>query len=203
MQTLFSILAFIVALAAHESAHAWSAHLLGDTTARDTGRMTLNPLAHIDPLGTLILPAVLILTRFPVVFGWAKPVPVDPSKFSSPRKGLMITSAAGPAANFIVAMVCAVFLRLISAGILPLQALGLFFFYCMIINIIIGLFNLIPVPPLDGSNIVAGILAPDVALSYMRLSRYGMIILFVLLYLGLFQRILLPIADLIIRFLMG
>ncbi len=200
MATVFMIIAFIIALAVHEFAHAWSAQLLGDNTARSSGRMTLNPLAHIDPFGTILLPALLILARFPVVFGWAKPVPVNPANFASPRKGMMITSAAGPIANFVAAGIFAVFLNAAVNGVLFFPELGLLFFYGVLINVVIGLFNLIPIPPLDGSNIVAGILPPAAAANYMKLSRYGFLILIALLYLGFFERVLRPLLALIMGF---
>ena len=203
MGTFFSIVAFIIAIAAHELAHAWTAYKLGDTTARDQGRMTLNPVAHIDLFGTLILPVLLIITRFPVVFGWAKPVPINPSNFEFPRKGMMITSVAGPLANLLLAGVFSVFLKASSNGILFPPAAGMFFVYCILINVVIGIFNLVPVPPLDGSNILMGLLPLKAAASYIKMSRYGFLIIVVLLYLGLFERIIMPIASLLIRFLIS
>ncbi|MFA6635780.1 MAG: site-2 protease family protein [Candidatus Omnitrophota bacterium] len=203
METVFSIVAFIIAIGAHEFFHAAAAYRLGDMTARDSGRLTLNPAAHVDLFGTLILPALLILTRFPVVFGWAKPVPVNPANFDSPRHGMMITSIAGPMANFILAVVFAGLLRLTAAGNLLPQSAGVFFLYCILINVVIGLFNLIPVPPLDGSNILAGLLPLKAAVSYMKVSRYGFLILIALLYLGVFERLILPLAASIIKFLIG
>jgi Zn-dependent protease len=203
MGTIFSIAAFIIAIGAHEFSHAAAAYRLGDMTARDSGRLTLNPAAHVDLFGTLILPALLILTRFPVVFGWAKPVPVNPANFDSPRRGMMITSIAGPLANFVMAIIFAGLLRLTTAGNLLPQSAGVFFLYCILINVVIGLFNLIPVPPLDGSNILAGLLPLKAAVSYMKISRYGFLILIALLYLGVFERLILPLAASIINFLVG
>lgn len=202
MGTFVSLIAFVVALAAHEFAHARVAYALGDTTARDSGRLTLNPLAHIDPMGTLILPAILILTRFPVVFGWAKAVPVDPSNFVSPRKGMMITSAAGPAANFALALVFVFLFKFSSEGIPSFSAIRPFFAYSILINIVLGIFNLIPVPPLDGANILAGILPFKAAVSYMKFSRYGILVLVGLLYLGLFERFIMPVVSFIANMLL-
>jgi Zn-dependent protease len=203
MSTIFSIIAFIIAIAAHEMAHALAANKLGDNTAKLAGRMTLNPAAHIDPFGTVVLPLLLVITRFPVVFGWAKPVPVNPANFDSPRKGMMITSAAGPAANFVTAGVFAVFLRLTVLGILFPPGWGMFFVYGVLINMVIGLFNLIPVPPLDGSNILAGLLPLEAARRYMKISRYGFVIVIALLSLGLFERVMMPVVSTIIRGLLN
>lgn len=200
---VFSVVAFIIAIASHEAAHAWAAYKLGDTTAQSAGRMTFNPIAHIDPVGTIILPALLILTQFPVVFGWAKPVPVNPLNFSSPRKGMMITGSAGPISNFLVAGFFAVIFRMASTWIYLPSWMGMFFVYCVLINLVIGFFNLIPVPPLDGSNILAGILPPRVAAAYMKISRYGFLIVVALLYFGLFERIIIPAAYLFLRLLVG
>jgi Zn-dependent protease len=201
MGTIVSIFAFIAAIAAHEFAHAWSAHSLGDMTARSSGRMTLNPLAHIDLFGTILLPAMLIFARFPVVFGWAKPVPVNPANFASPRKGMMMTSAAGPLANFILAGIFSVLLRSLSGAPSFPPLLSLFFVYSILINVVIGLFNLIPLPPLDGSNILAGLLPERAAASYMKLSKYGLIFLVAFLYLGLFDRLIMPVASMLIHLL--
>ena len=203
MSTFYSILAFIIAIATHEAAHAWAAYRLGDNTAKLSGRMTLNPIKHIDPFGTLILPALLILTKFPVVFGWAKPVPVNPANFASPRKGMMITSAAGPLSNLLLAGIFAVFLKAAAKGILFPPEVGMFFVYGVLINVVIGVFNLIPVPPLDGANIMAGLLPLEAARSYMKISRYGFLIMVALLYLGLFEKLIMPIAGALIKFLVG
>lgn len=202
METLVSVLAFVVAIAAHEFAHAWSAAILGDDTARTSGRLTFNPAAHIDLVGTIILPAFLIITRFPVVFGWAKPVPVNPSNFVSPRKGMMITSAAGPLANFSLALIFSLLFNITSGEVLIFPAIRMFFIYSVLINSVLGIFNLIPVPPLDGSNILAGLLPLKAALSYLRLSRYGFFILLALLYFGIFEKLILPVAFLFIKLLL-
>jgi Zn-dependent protease len=161
----------------------------------------LNPLAHIDLFGTILLPAMLIFARFPVVFGWAKPVPVNPANFASPRKGMMMTSAAGPLANFILAGIFSVLLRSLSGAPSFPPLLSLFFVYSILINVVIGLFNLIPLPPLDGSNILAGLLPERAAASYMKLSKYGLIFLVAFLYLGLFDRLIMPVASMLIHLL--
>ncbi len=204
MDTALSLVTFIIAIGVHEAAHALVAYRLGDTTARSAGRLTLNPLAHIDPFGTIVLPALLVLTGFPVVFGWAKPVPVNPLNFESPRKGMMMTSAAGPAANFITACIFGFIFRsfLSAGGDLP-RILVMFCLYAVFLNVVIGIFNLIPVPPFDGSGILAGILPPGTAAAYLRFSRYGFLAVAALLYLGLFEKIIMPAAQVIMRFLTG
>lgn len=202
METLLSVLAFVIAIAAHEAAHAWSAEKLGDNTARLSGRMTLNPAAHIDIVGTILLPFLLLIARFPVIFGWAKPVPVDPSNFASPRKGMMITSAAGPVTNFLLAALFSLFFNVTSGEALLFPAVRVFFVHSVLINLVVGVFNLIPIPPLDGSNILAGILPEKAALSYLSVSRYGFLILIALLYFGLFERVVLPVVFLFIQFLL-
>jgi Zn-dependent protease len=198
---IISILVFLLAVAAHETAHGYAAYLMGDRTAKDAGRLTLNPIAHIDPVGTVVLPALLILARSPVLFGWAKPVPVDPRNFRYPRKGMFITSLAGPFTNFGLAIVAAVILK---TGIVhPPSAVWTFLLYSVIINLILGVFNLLPVPPLDGANMLFSVLPVEAYRYFMRFERYGFLILMGLLYLGLFDRVILPAVYSITRFLMG
>ncbi len=145
----------------HECAHAWSAHKLGDDTAKLEGRMTLSPLAHIDPFGGLLL---LLFG-----FGWAKPVPVNPNNFENPRKGMMLTAIAGPLSNLIAAFAGMIALRLYSGNI---EALSDALFYFVIININLCVFNMIPVPPLDGSRVLTYFLPPNAAIWFMRNQRY-------------------------------
>ncbi len=198
---LISILVFMIVIVAHELAHGYVAFRLGDTTARDAGRLTLNPLAHADPVGTILLPAMLIIMRSPVIFGWARPVPVNPRNFSDPRKGMLLTSLAGPAANLAlaIAFASAFKLGLFRPGSIP----WVFLLYGVIISLVLGVFNMIPIPPLDGSNILASILPPDLARRYMRLQPYGFLILIALLYLGLFERVILPLVRTLTRVLVG
>ncbi|MBD3426122.1 MAG: site-2 protease family protein [Candidatus Omnitrophica bacterium] len=198
---IISISVFVVVIVIHELAHGYVAYRLGDTTARDAGRLTLNPLAHADPIGTVLLPALLIISRAPVVFGWAKPVPVNPNNFNDPRKGMLLTSCAGPASNLILAVFFAVIFR---AGIFPPGSLpGLFLLYGVLISLVLGIFNLIPIPPLDGGGIVAAILPREAARKYEKLDRYGFIILIGLLYLGLFDRVILPLVGVLTKMLLS
>jgi Zn-dependent protease len=183
----------------HEVAHGYVALRNGDPTARMLGRLTLNPIPHIDPIGTIILPLLLLLTHSPILFGWARPVPVNPLNFRNHKWGEISVSAAGPLSNLGLAVVFAVLFRLAGSneGLLLLANIG------VSLNIILALFNLIPIPPLDGSHILAWVLPRNLALTYQRLEPYGFILLLVLLYLGVFNAILIPFYRLIKAILLG
>ncbi len=174
---------FLLALTIHEYAHGWLANRLGDPTARLQGRLTLNPLAHLDPIGTL---AIVLIG-----FGWARPVPVDSRYLARPRRDMMFIAAAGPISNLVMAMAVAFCYRLIpwaAAGpewawlILPLRTMlrtGVW------VNVILAVFNLLPIPPLDGSRVVSGLLPLRQALTYSRLEPYGFVIIFLLFFTGI------------------
>ena len=166
----------IVAIVFHEVAHGWAALSLGDPTAKEQRRLSLNPIRHVDPVGTVVLPGFLALVGAPV-FGWAKPVPVDANRLRNPRFGMMAVAAAGPATNFALALLGAAALGLASAAGLaasPLVSQGLFTF--ILINLFIGVFNLLPIPPFDGSHIVEGALPRRWAAGYEKLRPYGMVL---------------------------
>ncbi len=188
---------FLLAITVHEAAHGLIAWKLGDPTAKQAGRLTLNPLKHLDPVGTL----VLVVTQ---LIGWAKPVPVDSRYFKDPLRGMMLVGLAGPAANFICAVLlsrayvaCMGFLAAPDAAwqirlFVPLAGI------CqagMVINLVLGYFNLLPIPPLDGSNIVAGLLPVRTALRYMAFGRYGFIVIILLAMTGILGDILLPVVQ--------
>lgn len=181
------IVPLVIAIVFHEVAHGWVANLLGDPTARDLRRLSLNPIRHVDPFGTLILPGMLSLAGAPV-FGWAKPVPVNKARLRDPRTGMMAVAAAGPATNLLLALAGAVALGLLvrpymggqaSSELVGFVAENLKNF--LLINIFLALFNLMPIPPFDGSHIVEGVLPHRLALQYERLRPLGFPILFLLL----------------------
>jgi Zn-dependent protease len=195
---LFASLAVLLfSLTVHEAAHAWSAFRLGDSTARHLGRVSLNPVVHIDPIGTLLLPLIAAVTGAPLI-GWAKPVPVDTRRLGRPRRDFMIVAAAGPASNLALAVVAALVLRLaprqdLAAGgfevVGPIVVLAL---VGLQVNLLLALFNMIPVPPLDGGNVLGGLLSGALRARYEALRPYGVFILYGLMLSGAVAAILGP-----------
>ncbi|MFP4126051.1 MAG: site-2 protease family protein [Alphaproteobacteria bacterium] len=176
------LLPIILAITLHEAAHGWAADRLGDDTARRAGRVSLNPIRHVDPVGTLLLPGFLLMVA-PIVFGWAKPVPVQPGRLHHPKRDMALVAAAGPALNFVLAVVCAWLL------LLPATIGGDFGLWlqhnllnALLINLVLGVFNLFPVPPLDGGRIAVGLLPMGLARRWAQLERYGLLILLGLLF---------------------
>jgi Zn-dependent protease len=160
-------------LTVHEAAHAWSADRLGDPTARLLGRLSLNPIVHIDLIGTVILPIVAVISNLPII-GWAKPVPVNVSRLGSPRRDFMLVAAAGPASNLLLALLGAIAVR---AAVGPDALSGSHpLVQVVLINVFLALFNLVPVPPLDGGNVLAGLLPPAAADVFVRLRPYGFLV---------------------------
>ena len=199
MGILVSLAIFFSAVIIHEFAHAFVAYHLGDTTAQRMGRLTLNPLAHIDPFGTILLPIMLITLHSPVLFGWAKPVPINFSSLKNPKRDMIWVGFAGPAANLLLAFTATLFLKISSydPGTLIASVVG----YLITVNIVLAVFNLIPIPPLDGSRILMGLLPTPLAIAVSRLEPYGFILLFALLYIGLFDRIVWPVASALLHLL--
>jgi Zn-dependent protease len=207
-------LPLVFAIVLHEVAHGWVANKLGDHTARDMGRLTLNPISHIDLFGTIIMPLMLfVLTNGKMLFGYAKPVPINPYNFRDPKKGMALSSLAGPGINMVLAISFAFLLRVVMPaieGFTPKPAwewfslpISLMFGYGVIINVVLGVLNLIPVPPLDGSRVVYWILPDKQAAAYYRLEPYGMVILMLLIMFGVLGRIISPIIRPILSLLLG
>ncbi len=198
MGILISLLVFSSAIVVHEFSHAFVAYKRGDMTAARSGRLTLNPLAHIDPFGTILLPIFLIAVRSPVLFGWAKPVPIDFSALKNPKKDIIWVGLAGPAANLLLALAATLVVKSgVVSETIPAQIAG----HVILVNVILAVFNLVPIPPLDGSRIIMGLLPLPLAIRYAAIEPYGFIILFALLYLGLFNIIVWPIVGWVIHLL--
>ena len=191
----------IFAITVHEVAHGWVANQRGDATAKMLGRLTLNPAKHIDPVGTILVPAVLYFTGSPFLFGWAKPVPINFNALKSPKQDMILVALAGPVSNFIMALlwllVVAFTLDMPDQFLLKMAGFGI------AINLILGVFNLLPLPPLDGSRVVSALLPNHLAYQYNKLEVYGLYILLGLLFLGIFERVILPIVNFILNYLLG
>ena len=188
---LYVVLLFSVCL--HEFAHAWAANRCGDDTAKLMGRMTLNPIAHIDPIGTIIFPLLAMMTGAPL-FGWAKPVPVNSARFGNYKRDDIFVSLAGVASNLLLALTAAFMLRAIyiSGGFPYAQPVIFMLRYLMYINVILGVFNLVPIPPLDGSHVLYHYLPMEAAQKFQMLRQYGFILLILLLMTGVLGVLIAP-----------
>lgn len=198
-QFLIVLPVLLFSVVVHECAHGMAAERAGDPTARMLGRITLNPLPHLDPIGSVVVPLFLVITHSHFFIAWAKPVPVNPYNFRSPRRDDIIVSASGPASNFLLALGFAL-LTLLAFWLVPQSAgnqqwvrnLFMLLNYGILINLFLAFFNLIPVPPLDGSHILRNLLPPEAARSYDRIQPYGFIILVLMIYFNLMVIVIYP-----------
>ena len=207
-QLVVVFLVLIFSLTVHESAHAWTAARLGDPTAKRLGRITLNPVAHVDPIGTVVLPLVAFTTGAPII-GWAKPVPVQRQHLKDPRRDFLYIAAAGPASNIVLAVCAAVVLRVLPVS--PISVAGGFEVPAWAVaatifelNLLLAVFNMVPIPPLDGGNVLAGVLPANLASTFDRVVRpWGFVILYALLLTGALSAIIVPPYLLLSRLLTG
>jgi len=202
-QILIAFGILIASLTFHEAAHAWTANKLGDPTARMLGRLSLNPAVHVDVVGTLVFPLIAMLTGFPLI-GWAKPVPVDLRNLEHPRRDFAIVAIAGPISNLILAAAGAVVFTLWDANAASptneLIATGLIRF--VLLNVLLAVFNMIPIPPLDGGNVLMGILPESMAAIVDKLRPWGFVLLYVLMLSGLLAAIIFPVQRAVLNWLL-
>ena len=194
---LIAAIPILLAVSLHESAHGLVAHWLGDDTAKSLGRLTVNPLKHIDPIGTVVVPIVLVLL-IGLPFGWAKPVPVNPSRFISPLKDMALVALAGPAANFLMAIFWAL-LMVTGVHLLPASQLKILLTamagWGVSINLVLMVLNLLPLPPLDGGRIITGVMPLSLARYFIRFERIGILLVILLLASGFLGKILNPMVQ--------
>jgi Zn-dependent protease len=186
---------FFFSIIIHEVAHGYTALIKGDPTAKESGRLTLSPLPHIDIVGSIILPLLLIFTRSSVIFGWAKPVPINPFYLKNPKRDFMWIGLAGPLSNIGIAVIFSIIIRM---GIT-----GEFVIYGVTINLLLAFFNLLPIPPLDGSRVLQGFLPYEWEEKYMQIERFGFLIIFFLLWTGLLHLVLIPLMRVSFKVLTG
>jgi Zn-dependent protease len=205
-QVFISFIVLLFSLTVHEMAHAWTADRLGDPTARLLGRVSLNPIVHADPIGTVLFPLLAMVSGAPLI-GWAKPVPVSSGRLGNPRRDFILVAAAGPASNLLMAFAAALLLSVlpispkisgetnVSAPVATILSQGLR------LNVLLAVFNMIPIPPLDGGNVLAGLLPPRLAVSFNRLRPYGFLLLYALVFSGGFDYLVLRPSRLIVSWL--
>lgn len=207
---LISALPILIAITFHEVAHGYVAFRLGDPTAKLLGRLTLNPLAHIDLFGTIIMPIMLfVLTEGRFVFGYAKPVPINPANFTNPRKGMALSAIAGPVTNIALALASVILLKLVIApiaGLSPdtvketvMKPLLMIFSASVVVNVVLASFNLIPIPPLDGGRVLTGLLPSKQAISFSKIEPFGFIIVLVLIYTGIANLFIMPFITFFLK----
>jgi Zn-dependent protease len=208
VQVFISFLVLLFSLTVHEAAHAWSADRLGDATARMLGRVSLNPAVHVDPIGTVLFPLIALLTNLPVI-GWAKPVPVNILNLHKNwREKYMVIAAAGPASNIVLAVIASLVLRAVapsSADALEagqVSPLATVLESAVYINVLLAVFNMVPVPPLDGGNVLAGLLRGPAGEAFERIRPYGFMILYALMLTGVLSALITPPARFLLSLLL-
>ncbi len=204
MLYIISISVLLFSVIVHEVSHGWVAYKCGDSTAKVLGRLTLNPVYHIDIVGTILLPLALVFIGLPA-FGWAKPVPINMRNFNNPKRDILYVSAAGVSANILLAVISAIlmfFIRNYFANVEIFAYTYIALQYMVIINIVLFVFNLVPVPPLDGSKILLYILPSKWAVQYIKIEKFGFLIIIVLLTTGILWKIIGPIVNFLIKILL-